>query len=48
MNIIFKIIILNEIYIFDISQIKMKKNFYSSFKFLLLLELCEKKFNFIK
>ena len=48
MNIIFKIIILNEIYIFDISQIKMMKNFYSSFKFLLLLKKKKKKFNFIK
>ena len=37
MNIIFKITILKEIYIFDNLRIKMMKNFYSSFKFLILI-----------
>ena len=42
MNIIFKITILKEINIFDIQQIKMMKNFYSSFKFLILLDANQK------
>ena len=42
MNIIFKIAILNEIYIFDNLRIKMMKNFYSSFKFLILLDTNQK------
>ena len=36
MNIIFKITILKEIYIFDNLRIKMMKNFYNSFKFLII------------
>ena len=42
MNIIFKITILNETNIFDIQRIKMMKNFYSSFKFLILLDTNQK------
>ena len=42
MNIIFKIAILNEIYIFDNLRIKMMKNFYSSFIFLILLDTNQK------
>lgn len=42
MNIIFKITILKEIYIFDNLRIKMMKNFYSSFKFLILLDANQK------
>ena len=42
MNIIFKIAILKEIYIFDNLRIKMMKNFYSSFKFLILLDTNQK------
>ena len=42
MNIIFKIAILKEIYIFDNLRIKMMKNFYSSFKFLILLDANQK------
>ena len=42
MNIIFKITILKEIYIFDNLRIKMMKNFYSSFKFLILLDTNQK------
>ena len=42
MNIILKITILKEIYIFDNLRIKMMKNFYSSFKFLILLDANQK------
>ena len=42
MNIIFKIAILKEIYIFDNLRIKMMKNFYSSFKFLILPDANQK------
>ena len=42
MNIILKITILKEIYIFDNLRIKMVKNFYSSFKFLILLDANQK------
>ena len=42
MNIILKITILKAIYIFDNLRIKMMKNFYSSFKFLILLDANQK------
>ena len=42
MNIILKITILKEIYIFDNLRIKMMKNFYDSFKFLILLDANQK------
>ena len=42
MNIIFKIAILKDIYIFDNLRIKMMKNFYNSFKFLILLDANQK------
>lgn len=42
MNIILKITILKEIYIFDNLRIKMMKNFYSSFKFLILPDANQK------
>ena len=42
MNIILKITILKEIYIFDNLRIKMMKNFYSSLKFLILLDANQK------